>query len=274
MVVDRRFTILGAGGFIGSRLAAHLRLRGFECLTPERAESLDPGFDYGHLVYCVGLTSDFRARPLDTIEAHVCFLRKILQDNLFTSLTYLSSTRLYIRSADTAESAVLTVDPHDSNDLYNLSKLLGESVCLHCGRSGTRVVRLSNVVGLRQDTDIFIDQLLAEGFSTGSITFRTSPESCKDYIHIDDVVEALVAVALCGEDGIFNIASGESTTNLEIAEAIRRNLGFQYEFEPGSPTVSFEPVRIDRARAALNFSPAPFAEFFPRYLKDYRARLS
>lgn len=266
-----RFTVLGASGFIGSYLAAHLTRRGHECLMPERDESLDPRIDYGHVVYCIGLTSDFRTRPLETAQAHVCALLAVLRDVRFSSLTYLSSTRVYANASDTDEFAVLSLDVHVPDDLYNLSKLLGESLCLHAGRVGVRVARLSNVVGLRPDADIFIDQLLQEGFSRGAIQFRTSPGSAKDYVHIDDVVVALEGIALCGEEGIFNVASGEATTNEQIADFIQRYLGIPCDFMAGAPELRFEQIRINRAQATFGFDPQPFGEFFPLYLSGYQA---
>lgn len=266
-----RFTVLGASGFIGAHLVAHLRQRRHDCAAPARDAVLDPAADHGHLIFCIGLTSDFRRRPLETVEAHVCVLREVLRDLRFSSLTYLSSTRVYAGAADTDEATALRVDPHAADDLYNLSKLLGESMCLNAGRAGARVARLSNVVGLRPDADIFIDQLLDEGFATGAIRFRTAPGSTKDYVHIDDAVAALESIALCDHAGIFNIASGESTSNAQIAQMIERHLGFTCSFAPDAPEWRFAPIRIERARALLGFAPRPFRDFFPDYLAARRA---
>lgn len=260
------FTVLGASGFIGGHLVAYLRRRGHRCLAPARDAVLDPGVDYGHLIYCIGLTSDFRRRPLETVEAHVCVLRQVLRDLQFSSLTYLSSTRVYAGADDTEERATLRVDPHAADDLYNLSKLLGESLCLHAGRPETRVARLSNVVGLRPDADIFIDQLLEEGFATGAVRFRSAPGSAKDYVHVDDAVTALESIALCGDAGVFNVASGEQTSNAQIAELIERHLGFECSFAPDAPEWRFAPIRIERARTLLGFAPRSFRDFFPDYL--------
>jgi len=65
-------------------------------ICPTRDESLD-GRDLGHIIYCIGITADFRRRPHDTITAHVTKLQEVLTRTSFESLVYLSSTRVYSR---------------------------------------------------------------------------------------------------------------------------------------------------------------------------------
>src|SRR5688500_5975918 len=87
-------TVLGASGFIGSRLVSQLAATGAEYQAVGRNEALPAG-PLGHVIYCIGLTADFRSRPLNTVEAHVCKLLEVLRKCDFESLLYLSSTRLY-----------------------------------------------------------------------------------------------------------------------------------------------------------------------------------
>jgi len=35
--------------------------------------------DPGHVIYCIGLTADFRQKPFETIEAHVSKLAEVAQ---------------------------------------------------------------------------------------------------------------------------------------------------------------------------------------------------
>src|SRR6267378_3887747 len=139
-------TVLGASGFIGSHLVKRLRELNIECLAPGREEQL-PGRNLGEVIYCIGLTADFRSRPFDTVDAHVCKLLSVLRDCEFDSLLYLSSTRLYEGHSQTArEEDSLKFGPTNPSDLFGLSKALGESLSLACGKK-VRVVRPSNVYG-------------------------------------------------------------------------------------------------------------------------------
>lgn len=261
-------TVLGATGFVGSHLLRYLQQTGQACAAPGRHEDPARLGDLGHVVYCIGLTADFRQRPLETVEAHVCVLRRLLASATFTSLTYLSSTRVYANSADTRESASLQVNPNDPGDLYNLSKLTGESLCLHGGRARTRVVRLSNVVGPREDPDTFIDQLLAEGARAGVVRLRTSPASRKDYIHIDDVVALLARIASSPQEGILNLASGQGISNADILDILSREKGYTCLADNDAPAWHFSPIDITRLRETYGFQPSAFQDYFPSFIKS------
>ena len=83
------FTVLGASGYIGSRLVAHLRAQGHTVWAPARGDAEVFTRPLGHVMYCVGLTADFRTRPFDTVDAHVGLLAEVLRRAQFDSLLYL-----------------------------------------------------------------------------------------------------------------------------------------------------------------------------------------
>jgi nucleoside-diphosphate-sugar epimerase len=264
-----RFTVLGGAGFVGSRLAAHLRALGHACDVPARGDANVFSRPLGHVVYAIGLTSDFRTRPLDTVEAHVCVLRQLLATGRFESLTYLSSTRVYAGGTDTTEAATLRVNPNDPSDLYNLSKLMGESMCLHGGRRHVKVARLSNIVGVRDTADSFLEQLLREGLRTGRVELHTSLASRKDYLFIDDAVALLARIALATQDGIFNVAGGTGTSNQQIAQALSQQAKIQVSVSPEAADWDFQDISIARVQGLFQFSPQPFSVFFPQFLRSY-----
>lgn len=171
------FTVFGGSGFIGRNLVRRLRNRGAEVRVPSRAAMPAAGEDLGHVIFAIGLTADFRTRPFDTIEAHVSLAAKLLRENGFSSFLYLSSTRVYAGSEDTREEARLSASPLDPSDLYNLSKLTGEAICLASGREKVRVARLSNVVGPGEaKSDTFLGALCREAGS-GRIQLQTDRKS-------------------------------------------------------------------------------------------------
>lgn len=266
---QRRITVLGAGGFVGSALVPHIRGLGLDCLAPARGDESLYRQPLGHVIYTIGLTADFRTRPLDTVEAHVCVLRRLLAEADFESLTYLSSTRVYAGGADTAETASLRVNPNDASDLYNLSKLTGEALCLHSGRPGMKVARLSNVVGLRRDADTFIDQLLQEAAATGRAVMRSASDGCKDYIALSDAAGLLTRIATSPATGIFNVASGEQVSGGTVARLMQQVRGITVDVAPNAPLWDFAPINTQRVRYQFGFRPQAFAQHFTQFLQAH-----
>src|SRR5262245_12286016 len=176
-------TVLGASGFIGSHLVKRLDTLGHEFHAIGRDDSLPSG-SMGHVIYSIGVTADYRSRPFDTVEAHVCKLLKILRDRQFESLLYLSSTRLYLGLSSSDEETALRIAPLEASDLYNASKAMGESLVLNSGRP-TRVVRLSNVYGPDFDSDNFLSSIMRDAILHNKIVFETAAASAKDYISVD-----------------------------------------------------------------------------------------
>ena len=265
---EPRFTVLGGRGFIGSHLVRHLRRQGHEVWVPERDDPALFERELGQVVYAIGLTADFRRRPLDTVQAHVGVLRRVIDAARFDSLTYLSSTRVYAGAAGTSEAAALRVDPNAPGDLYNLSKLLGEALCLHCGHTGMKVVRLANIVGAPPATGPdsgaanFIDALIDAGRRTGQVRLQTSLASSKDYLGIDAAADLLARIALASDTGIFNLASGCNVSNAEIKRLIELETGWDVSVAPDAPTWGFAPIDVSRVTRRFALPPRALAGSF------------
>lgn len=259
-----KFTVLGASGVIGSRLTAHLSERGFSVFAPPRGDSAVFRDELGHVVYAVGVTADFRSKPFDTMAAHVGFLSDILQTSNFTTLTYLSSTRVYARASQGEEESVIPVSPQEPSDLYNVSKIAGEALCLVQARPGIRIARMSNVVGGtdRHDSANFVPSLRRDALK-GRIVFNSALTSEKDYIHIDDVVDLLRRISTGGSSRIYNVASGIQTSHKQWADHFQRETGCDIEVAPDAPQLSFPPINNARIRNEFGFSPRPIFERIP-----------
>jgi nucleoside-diphosphate-sugar epimerase len=272
-----KFTVLGSTGFIGSRVAALARTQGHEVICPGRNESLQ-GRELGHVIYAIGITADFRSRPHETITAHITKLQDVLTQSSFESLVYLSSTRVYARctpiseSLDTACAAAETmpvpVVSSDFSDLYNLSKLMGESIALAHG-SNVRVARLSNVVGPDFDSENFLTSILRDCVQTGRVTLRSSLDSAKDYVSVDDVASVLLRLGQEGRSPIYNVASGCQTTNGEIVEALLQLTNATFCVAPGSPTFRFPAIDISRLKTELGFAPQRMDAILPPLAEEF-----
>jgi nucleoside-diphosphate-sugar epimerase len=270
-MAEMRFTILGSSGFIGSHLAKALLKNGYDVFCPDREVLQYPHGFYskklGNVLYCIGMTANFRTRPYQTIEAHNFILSNILQFGDFESLTYLSSTRVYEGSTNTSENATLSVNPNNLGHLYNLSKLLGESLCINTEKN-TKIIRLSNVYGFDSKTDNFLSSVLCEASKTGSVTFSTSPNSSKDYISIKDAVLAIPKIATHGTHKIYNLASGENTDNQTISDFLNKT-GIETSFSQNSNEWIFPTIDISRLITEFQLSFSKLEDDLPMLFNLY-----
>ena len=265
------FTVLGAAGFIGSSLVQWLLSQGFSCWAPGRTEGV-LGRPLGHAIYCIGLTADFRERPYDTVRAHVCHLLDVLEKADFASLLYLSTTRVYRDATTTLEDGALPVNPLQPDDLYNISKIMGESLCLASGRPNIRIARLSNVYGRDFSSDNFLSYVIREAMERHKVILQGTMASEKDYVHIDDVVRLLPQISMSGKHQIYNIASGVNTTNRALMELVQRSTGCAVEVAEGATTGVFPVIRIDRIQSEFGFAPSLILDSLERIMDEYQGK--
>jgi nucleoside-diphosphate-sugar epimerase len=259
-------TLLGSSGFIGRHLKQRLEELKMDYFSPGRGEALDRPL--GGVIYCIGLTADFRSRPCDTIDAHVCALVDLLRNHDYESILYLSSTRLYRSDQLAHEDIPLRANPSDPNDLYNISKLMGESLLLSSAKKA-RVARVSNVYGNDFTSQNFLSSLLKDAVTKGSIFLETSPDSEKDYVNIKDVVDGLIGIALEGRQRIYNLAGGTNVSHSLLVSAISKLTNCEIATTPGAPAIKMPPISIERMENEFGYKPSSVLDDLDGLVQSY-----
>jgi nucleoside-diphosphate-sugar epimerase len=262
-------TVLGSSGFIGSHLVERLRELELAHFSPGRNDDLPRG-NLGDIIYCVGVGADFRTKPLETVDAHVCNLIRILRECEFDSFLYLSSVRLYqAQVGDTREELPIQVAPLNPTDLMNISKAMGESLLFNCGEK-TRVARLSSVYGGDFASRSFLSAVLNEATSADRVTLRTSLDAERDYISIDDTVDALIKIATEGRYRLYNVASGANVSNRELTQRISELTGCRVEVVSDPSETTYPQIDINRLREEFGFTPVSILDDMDRLVESYR----
>lgn len=143
-------------------------------------------------------------------------------------LIYASGSGVY---GDTGETAVTeTFSPLLPISTYGASKLACEAlICSYTHMFGLHSVafRFANVVGPRQTHGVaydFVRRLLRD---PTRLTILGDGTQSKSYIHVDDVLDALLLVLDEGCNGfdVFNVATEDYVTVRQIAELVVERLG-------------------------------------------------
>lgn len=189
--------------------------------------------------------------------------------NIFEAARKVKGVRVVFASTGVAygkhDCETLTEDlPSKPITPYAISKLAGERY-LHFYESmygmSAIALRFGNVYGPFQDTSaesgaigIFASNLLR-----GESTFvHNDGETIRDYVYIDDAVEAVLSAAKSSFTGLVNIGSGIGTSTLELYRAVQEEVGvdlgdpeFKEEVEDLVKCVVLESLR---AKKELGFS--------------------
>jgi UDP-glucose 4-epimerase len=148
---------------------------------------------------------------------------------------------------------------------YGLSKVVGEEYCqMYREQYGLEVVitRFANVYGLRCHGVIhdFLEKLAK---NPDKLEIIGTGKQCRDFVHVSDVVAALVLLGkkedIVGE--VYNLGLGKTTSILELAELILSILNLQNRTQVTTTGVSWQGdvtkiwFDITKAKNELNWTP-------------------
>ncbi len=151
---------------------------------------------------------------------------------------------------------------------YGVHKLLGESYLPFFAQAhGLQwvVLRYANVYGPRQAPHaeagvvaIFCSALLA-GEQATVYRYEDMPQGMiRDYVYVEDVVQANLAALNRGTGRVFNIGTGVPTTTLELYRTVARAVGVEADpgFGPPRPgDLRRSLLDVSRARRELGWQP-------------------
>jgi len=127
---------------------------------------------------------------------------------------------------------------------YGLSKVVGEQYCqMYKEQYGLDIVitRFANVYGLRCHGVIhdFLDKLAK---NPDKLEMLGTGQNCRDFVHVSDVVEALIMLGeredVNGE--VYNLGLGKTTSVLELADLILQILNLKSRTKVTTTGVSWQ----------------------------------
>jgi len=153
----------------------------------------------------------------------------------------------------TDESAPLAL-----HDTYTTTKILGEELCSlfwKNHRISYAALRLFNAYGPGQSDAFFLGVKLAQAKAGGPVTLRNG-EVTKDWVHVSDVVRAILRALESDFVGAVNIGTGIETSLEVLARQISERFGVALVSEPSDGIgPSRMRAEISRAKRVLGWEP-------------------
>lgn len=224
-----RVAVTGASGFVGQHFVHRLRAAGVAVLELSRSQGFNVCVDQipmeglDRVFHFAGLTGVPKAwgQPLEFFETNALGTMRVLDQCRLAgcAVTYLSA---YVYGSP--ERLPISEDhPVAANNPYAFSKHVAEEACdfyaRHYGLSCI-TLRLFNTYGPGQNADFLVpfiaEQLLDKGRAIIEVK-DLAPR--RDYVYIDDVVDAIVAASNAPSGSVFNIGSGVAYSVEEIIHA-------------------------------------------------------
>ncbi len=261
--------VTGADGFLGQRLVQRLRDTGRSVMAPRRADGFDilssaldlTGVDH---VYHLAARTGVPQAWDDPVGFHLVnahgTVRLLDQCRLAgCAMTYISGF-VYGRPE---RMPISEDDPATPNNPYAFSKLMGEEACRFYARTwGMRVniARPFNIYGPGQDQrfllPVIIDQVI-DPDAAEVVVKDLAPK--RDFIHVDDVIAAILCIATQSGGTTFNIGSGESYSVADIIASAFRAAGLTKPVRSTEQTRTNEIMDVladTRALRAIGWRPA------------------
>jgi nucleoside-diphosphate-sugar epimerase len=127
-------------------------------------------------------------------------------------------------------------EPLDPNSYYAVAKASATMLCGYIARSrGVRIptLRLYSVYGPYEEPTRLMPTLILKGMGN-ALPPLVHPEIARDFVYVDDVVEAYILAATVQDQdpaGIYNVGTGIQTTIQEVVAVARRQLNITVEPE-------------------------------------------
>ncbi len=286
------FLITGGAGFLGSALSNRLLRQGhhvrvLDDLSTGDPDALDPEIHFTRgdindrpklwtLLQDIDCVYHLAARV--SVPESVLFPRDYNVVNVGGTATLMEAIRdagtprVVLTSSGAvygdqeAPMMVETMSPHPLSP-YGVSKLAAEWYVRTIGALSnieTLILRIFNAYGPGQRIPPahppVIPSFLRQAKQNGTMIFHGDGSQTRDYVYVDDVVNALVAAAnVQGMNGeVINVGSGQETSVRELARLVIKITGGKPE-EVYNPRVSTGVSRmcadISKAKSALNYVP-------------------
>ncbi len=229
-----RVLISGGGGFVGRRLCASLSAQGTAVVAPAHGEwdivtGEVPAGPFDHVFHLAALSGvpDSWQTPERFFQVNVAGTFRVLEYCRASGcpLTYLSG---YVYGIPDA-LPISEHSPARPNNPYALTKRMAEEACRFYAehyRLDVTVLRPFNIYGPGQSTRFLIPRIIEQALNPDVARIEVLDLApARDFVFVEDVVEAILLTAARRGYSLYNVGSGTSHSVQDVISAVENASG-------------------------------------------------
>ncbi len=262
----KRIIITGAAGFVGANLARRLLRQGHELYLPIlhnsnlwRLEDILPDVhlyevDLGDEEALSEVVSKIQPDWIFHLAVHGAYssqidLRRMVQTNIIGTINLVEAClkngfEAFINTGSSSEYGYKNYAPSETewlepNSHYAVTKASATQFCRYTAQSQNvhiPTLRLYSVYGPYEEPTRLMPTLIRRGLK-GELPPLVNPDIARDYIYIEDVIDAYVLAATQPNQelgAVYNVGTGVQTSLREVVDVARQVMGITAEPEWGS----------------------------------------
>lgn len=284
-ITPARVVVLGGSGFLGRHLLAHLHRQGIEALGLSSAHVDLCAAGAGEklagilrpddaLVFASCLTPD-KGKDIRTLMRNLAMGEQVcaaLQAVPCAHVVYVSSDAVY-HDADALVREDTRCEPCSLYGLGHLTRERMVRTAADAGKAPWLVLRVTLVYGADDTHNSYGPNRFArQARDAGAVKLFGQGEETRDHVYVEDVARLVGLCLRHGSTGVLNVATGASTSFLDVAKLCVAASGRPVTLErlPRSGPVThrhYDVSALARAFPTFAFTPLPAGiarEYFPR----------
>ena len=259
-----KVVITGGNGFIGRRVAQRLRLGGrYDVMLFDRENSKDinrrehfDGLSADYVIHLAATTKSMNEE--DMLNTNVLGTLNVLEFCRKTGakMIFASSAAVY----GNAKSPINESCVPAPISTYGKTKAACEVFCEQynkCFGISTAILRFFNVYGPGQKLGMLIPHILSSMNKDTVSLMSANPR--RDYVHVDDVAEAIEKSMRLRGFNVINIGTGKSHSNSEVAGMLVP-AGKKIVYTDNTPSDSDIYADISKAKKLIDWEPHIYLE--------------
>ena len=255
------YLLVGAGGFVSANFQKYLKNKNkkfklisskkYNLLDQQKCKSLSkiPGSDY-NIIFFSAITPD-KGKDYLTFKNNILMISNFLEffpKNKISHFNYISSDAVYsLKEKNIDENTICSPD-----DLYGSMHFSREKIVesYFSDNQNFSIIRPTLIYGVGDTHNSYgPNRFIKQMKENNKIVIFGKGLDTRDHIHISDVIDLIYKISNGNQNGIYNLATGNSYTFISLAKKIKKiNKNLEIDLIPNNNTPTSRKFKIHKIK--------------------------